>query len=308
LRPGMEEDVRQAKAVADRIGIPFHVFSFREDFERKVIDPFVRTYREGGTPNPCVLCNREMKFGRFLEEAEKLGYDGVATGHYASVLFENGRFVLKKAASPEKDQSYVLYGLSQKQLERVILPLGGFQKSEVRRMAEENGFAAAQKKESQDICFIRDGDYASFLYRYDGVESVPGPFEDLNGRRIGTHRGIVHYTVGQRKGLGLALPEPYYVFEKDPERNAVVLCPKSGMLQPSFTARSFNWVSFPPSETPVSCTVRTRYHQKEIPAVLVPLEDGRVRFDFESPSDKPARGQSAVAYSGDYVIGGGIIE
>lgn len=307
LREGMEDEIGRAESVAEQLGIPFYVFSLQEEFNREVVLPFVRSYRAGITPNPCVMCNQKMKFGLFLDKALELGYDGIATGHYARTAWENGRYVLKKARNMEKDQSYVLYSLTQEQLSRTVFPLGSVQKEDVRQKAKEQMFKSADQKDSQDICFIPDGDYASFIRKTDGMEDIPGIFEDRHGNPLGRHAGITHYTVGQRKGLGLALPEPYYVYEKDAERNRVVLCPKKDMAVRSFFVHSFNWVSIPEPERPVECSVRTRYHQTETKALLCPAGNSAVEIRFEEPQMKPAPGQSAVAYDGEYVLGGGIV-
>lgn len=304
---GSEENVRDAKLIAESLGMDFFVFDYTEAFREQVILPFVSTYEQGGTPNPCIRCNANLKFGRLLAEARKAGASYIATGHYARVAFENGRYVLKKAADEAKDQSYVLYTLTQEQLACTLFPLGGLKKEETRRIAAEQGFANAKKAESQDICFIPDGDYASFIRDFSGRTYPLGDFVDKSGKKLGTHKGIIHYTVGQRKGLGLALPEPHYVCEKDVENNRVVLCTAKELPAAELIAKDFNWVSIAPPREPVRATVRTRYHQKEQPAVLTVLEDGRVHIRFDQPSPAAAPGQAAVAYDGENVLGGGTI-
>ncbi len=303
-----DENVRDAKAVADRLGIPFVAFDMADAFERDVIAPFVRVYENGGTPNPCIQCNAHLKFGALLEKALESGASHLATGHYARVGYENGRYVLKKAADEAKDQSYVLYTLTQDQLAHVLFPLGELTKDEVRAIAREQGFASADKPESQDICFIPDGDYASFIERFSGKTYPEGQFVDKAGNVLGVHGGIIRYTVGQRKGLGLALPEPYYVCKKDTETNRVVLCTKQELPTRELIAKDFNWISIPCPDAPVRATVRTRYHQKEQPATLAVLEDGRVRVTLDDPQTAAAPGQAVVAYDGEYVLGGGEIE
>ncbi len=303
-----DENVRDAKAVADRLGIPFVAFDMTDAFERDVIAPFVRVYENGGTPNPCINCNAHLKFGALLEQALQAGASHIATGHYARVGFENGRYVLKKAADGTKDQSYVLYTLTQEQLSHVLFPLGELTKDEVRAIAREQGFASANKPESQDICFVPDGDYASFIERFSGKTYPEGQFVDLQGNVLGTHGGLIRYTVGQRKGLGLALPEPYYVCKKDTQNNRVVLCTKQELPTKEFVAKAFNWISVPCPDAPIRATVRTRYHQTEQPATLTALEGGRVRVVLDDPRTAAAPGQAVVAYDGEYVLGGGEIE
>ncbi|MBQ8324959.1 MAG: tRNA 2-thiouridine(34) synthase MnmA [Clostridia bacterium] len=299
------ERTEDAKAICHRLEIPFAVADKREDFNRLVVEPFVETYLKGSTPNPCILCNRHLKFGALWEVAEEWGADLLATGHYARITEENGVFRLKKAKDPAKDQSYVLYNLTAEQLSRVRFPLGDYTKQEVRAIAEEQGFQNAKSGDSQDICFIPDGDHAGFIRTRVKEDFSPGEFVDLTGRVMGMHKGIVHYTVGQRKGLGLALPEPYYVCKKDAESNRVVLCTAKELPVDSLLVEEFHWIQGTP-ETSVSATVRTRYHQKEMPATLIPREHG-VEIRFDTPAAVAAPGQSAVVYDGDVVLGGGEI-
>ena len=303
-----EDNVRDAKAVADRLGIPFVAFDMTDAFERDVITPFVRVYENGGTPNPCINCNAHLKFGALLNKALEAGASHIATGHYARIGFENGRYVLKKAKDEAKDQSYVLYTLTQEQLAHVLFPLGELTKDEVRAIAREQGFVSANKPESQDICFIPDGDYAAFIERFSGKTYPNGEFVNLQGTVLGTHCGIIRYTVGQRKGLGLALPEPHYVCKKDTANNRVVLCTKQELPTKELVAKNFNWISVSCPDAPIRATVRTRYHQKEQPATLSVLEDGRVRVVLDDPQTAAAPGQAVVAYDGEYVLGGGEIE
>lgn len=307
---GAEENVPDAKSVADALGIPFRSCDFRQEFLRAVVEPFVRCYERGETPNPCIECNCFLKFGALSALAEAEGFDAVATGHYARVEEKDGRFLLKKARDESKDQSYVLYRLTQKQLSHALFPLGDYTKAEVRGIAERHGFSNAHKKESQDICFVPDGDYAGFIERMRGKTFPAGDFVTTDGRVLGRHRGIIHYTVGQRKGLGLALPEPYFVCAKDVSANRVVLCPAAELRTDTLIAKEFNWISVAPPEAGATlrATVRTRYHQKEQPALLTVLEGNRVKVQFDASCAVCAPGQSAVAYDGDYVLGGGIIE
>ena len=242
-----KEDIEDAKKVAERLGMEHYLYDFSEHFAKKVVDKFVHAYETGATPNPCIECNRYLKFERLFEEAENLGCDSIATGHYARVEYnkDNGRWCLKKAKDLSKDQSYVLYSLTQNQLSKVIFPLGDMTKAEAREIAEENGFINAHKKESQDICFVKNEDYTDFIERYTGKSYPCGNFVDIDGNRLGNHKGIIHYTVGQRKGLGLALPAPLYVCRLDTEKNEVVLCPNEGLFTKELIANNINLISVP---------------------------------------------------------------
>ena len=302
-------DVEDAESVCRRLGIPFYVFNFTEKFEKEVVQRFVKAYEEGRTPNPCVDCNRYVKFGYLYQRMEELGCECIVTGHYARVEKdpESGRFLLKKAVDPKKDQSYVLYSLTQEQLAHTMFPLGGMEKTETRKIAEEQGFLNAKKHDSQDICFVPDGDYAGFIERYTGREYPDGDFVDEDGNVLGEHKGIIKYTVGQRKGLGLALPAPLYVSKKDMEKNQVVLVPNEKLFSSSTEVCDFNWIAFDEPDTPFHAAVKVRYSQKEAPAKVVPLGGGKVRIDFDEPVRAITSGQAAVVYDGDVVIGGGTI-
>ena len=302
-------DVEDAESVCRRLGIPFYVFNFTEKFEKEVVKRFVKAYEEGKTPNPCVDCNRYVKFGYLYRRMEELGCGCIVTGHYARIEKdpETGRFLLKKAVDPKKDQSYVLYSLTQEQLSHTMFPLGGMTKPETRKIAEEQGFLNAKKHDSQDICFVPDSDYAGFIGRYTGREYPAGDFVDEEGNVLGEHKGIIKYTVGQRKGLGLALPAPLYVCRKDMEKNQVVLAPNDRLFSSSAEVCDFNWIAFDEPEEPFHAAVKVRYSQKESPAEIVPLGDGKVRIDFDEPVRAITSGQAAVVYDGDTVIGGGTI-
>ena len=303
------EDVEDARAVAFRLGIPFYVFNFKEDFSRQVMDRFVRAYEGGQTPNPCIDCNRFLKFDRMYRRAMELGLDKVVTGHYARIRQSpDGRWQLLKGPDPQKDQSYVLYTMTQEQLAHTIFPLGHLRKEEVRAIAEANGFINAKKRDSQDICFVPDGDYAAFIRSRTGKDYPAGNFVDSEGNVLGQHRGIIHYTIGQRRGLGVSGGRPLYVQEIRPEDNTVVLTENLGLFTSRLIARDFNWVSIPePAET-IHVRARARYHHPEQPAKVTVLPGGAVEIIFETPQRALTRGQSVVLYDGDMVLGGGIIE
>ena len=301
------EDVEDARSVAFRLGIPYYVFNFSDDFKGQVIDRFIAAYERGATPNPCIDCNRYLKFERLYERARILGCDAIVTGHYARIEQENGRWLLKKSLDESKDQSYVLYSLTQEQLAHTRLPLGAMHKSETRRIAEEQGFYNADKPDSQDICFVPDGDYAGFIARFTGHDCHAGDFVDEDGHVLGRHKGIVHYTVGQRKGLGIAADAPLYVKQIDAASNRVVLSGNESLFSRELTANDFNWIAYdvPPRE--LCATARVRYHQREQAATVTVLGDGRVHLVFDEPQRAITPGQAIVLYDGDTVLGGGTI-
>ena len=301
------EDVEDARSVAFRLGIPYYVFNFSDDFKGQVIDRFISSYERGATPNPCIDCNRYLKFERLYERARILGCDAIVTGHYARIEQENGRWLLKKSLDESKDQSYVLYSLTQEQLAHTRLPLGAMHKSETRRIAEEQGFYNADKPDSQDICFVPDGDYAGFIARFTGHDCSAGDFVDEEGHVLGRHKGIVHYTVGQRKGLGIAADAPLYVKQIDAASNRVVLSGNESLFSRELTANDFNWIAYdvPPRE--LRASARVRYHQREQAATVTVLGDGRVHLVFDEPQRAITPGQAVVLYDGDTVLGGGTI-
>lgn len=303
------DDAEDARSVATRLGIPHYVFNFKEDFEDRVIRKFVRCYEEGITPNPCIDCNRHLKFDRLLRRALELGCDQVASGHYAQVRQdpETGRFVLYKAADKAKDQTYFLACLTQEQLSRIRFPLGSLTKEAVRQIAEENGFVTARKRDSQDICFVPGGDYVAFMERYTGKQYPSGDYLDLEGKVVGRHRGAVCYTLGQRKGLGLAMGAPVYVCGKDMEKNTVTVGPQEALFSPALRAKDWCWYPFPELTEPIRVTAKTRHSQLEQAATVYPEENGFARVEFDSPQRAITPGQAVVLYSGDMVVGGGTI-
>ena len=303
------DDVEDARSVAYRLGMPYNVFNFSDNFKENVIDRFIRAYETGFTPNPCIDCNRYLKFDKMYRRAKELEYDYIVTGHYARIEKDEkrGRYLLKKAVDKNKDQSYVLYSLTQDQLAHTLFPLGELTKQQVREIAENQGFLNARKKESQDICFVPDGDYAGFIERTTGKTYPCGKFIDTKGNVLGEHKGIIRYTIGQRKGLGLALPAPMYVKEKDLVNNTVILSYEDEIFSSELTASDFNWIAFEKPDDPFRCTVKTRYRSKEAPAEVF-CEDEKVKIVFDEPQRAITKGQAAVLYDGDTVIGGGTIE
>lgn len=303
------DDAEDARQAATRLGMRFYVFNETDRFRRCVMDRFTAEYAAGRTPNPCIDCNRELKFGALLDRALTLGYDYIATGHYARVTYdaESGRYRLLRGAERRKDQSYVLYQLTQHQLAHLLLPVGDYEKPALRALAAANGLSNAQKADSQDICFVPDGDYVSFLRQYGGVEPVPGDFLDSEGRVLGRHRGMECYTIGQRKGLGVSANAPLYVLGKDPDRNAVILGEDNRLYTRELTAERVNWLSVPEPDRPLSVTAKTRYSQREAAATVEPLPGGCIRMVFTEPQRAVTPGQAVVFYDGDLVLGGGTI-
>jgi tRNA-specific 2-thiouridylase len=304
-----EADVADARHVAETMGIPFYVFDGTEPFKAQVLDKFVRTYEAGATPNPCIDCNRHLKFGFFLEKALELGFSYIATGHYARIQRDayTGRFLLCKAADTAKDQSYFLACLNQQQLRHVQFPLGELSKEETRRIAQEQNLINARKKDSQDICFVPDGDYLAFLSRHTGKVYPQGAFLDMAGNVVGTHQGAVGYTLGQRKGLGVALGEPVYVCAKDMDANTVTVGPNQALLHKTLIGTDWEWYPFPQLSEPIRCLAKTRSRQIEQPATVYPEANGCARVEFDEPQRAITPGQAVVLYDGDIVLGGGTI-
>ena len=300
------DDVEDARSVARQLGIPYFVFNFTEDFGTQIMDRFVCAYENGFTPNPCIDCNRYMKFEKLMKRAKELDYDYVVTGHYARIEEQDGKFLLKKAIDEKKDQSYVLYSLTQEQLAHTLFPLGGMHKDAVRAIAEEQGLCNARKHDSQDICFVPDGDYAAAVERLTGARSVPGRFVDVHGNVLGTHRGIIHYTIGQRRGLGIAAEAPLYVCGIDVPNNEVVLGRNADLFSTELDASGCNWISGDVPQQPLRVTARIRYRQPLQGAELVIRPEGAYLL-FDEPQRGITPGQFAAWYDGDELVGSGVI-
>ncbi len=303
-----DDDIADARAVCARLSIPYYVFNFRDDFNKEVINRFITAYENGSTPNPCIDCNRYIKFERLMRRMSELGMDYVVTGHYARIEQDKdtGRYLLKKAVDDSKDQSYVLYSLTQEQLSNTLFPLGTLSKTEVREIAEKNGFINAKKHDSQDICFVPDGKYAEFIEGYTGKRYPNGAFVDRDGNTLGEHKGIIRYTIGQRKGLGLALPAPMYVLEKDLEKNKVILGSNDDLFSRELFADNVNLISVKEVNSPIKVSAKVRYNQKEQPATAE-MRDGKLHVVFDEPQRAICKGQAVVLYDGDTVVGGGTI-
>lgn len=309
LLPG-GNDTADARAVAQRLGMDFHVIDGAGQFAAEVMDRFVSEYCAGRTPNPCIDCNRCLKFGLFLDRALDMGYDYIATGHYARVNYDAAakQYRLLRGLDRRKDQSYMLYQLTQRQLQHLLLPVGEYEKSDIRENARAAGLANADKSDSQDICFIPDGEYARFLREYGGVEMQPGDFVDAEGRAMGRHKGLPCYTTGQRKGLGVAVGRHVYVVRKNAADNTVVLGDETDLYTDTLTACRVNWIAGAAPEGAVRCTAKTRYSQTEAEAVAEALPGGRLRLTFGTPQRAVTAGQAVVLYQGEEVLGGGTIE
>ena len=299
-----------AKAVAQRLGMDFYVLDNREAFCALVVEPFIRCYEEGNTPNPCIFCNKHLKFDLLLTQALELGYDYVVTGHYASIRYDEntGRYLLYKAKDTAKDQSYFLACLNQYQLSHTKFPLGDLSKEQVRQIATEQNFVTAHKKDSQDICFIPDGDYVSFMKRYTKKHYPEGDFLDLNGKKVGRHTGAVSYTLGQRKGLGLAMGAPVYVCSKDMANNTVTVGPDEALYHRSLIATEPNWFPFETLSSPIQVSAKVRYRHTPQAATVTPLDDGSIRVDFDTPQRAITPGQAVVLYQEDMVVGSATIQ
>jgi tRNA-specific 2-thiouridylase len=303
-------DVEDARLVAHKLGFDHFVFNYCDCFKKYVIDHFVAEYEAGRTPNPCVDCNKHIKFGELYQRARLLECDYLATGHYANVFYDETRqrWVLTRGDDRKKDQSYMLFNLTQEQLAHILLPLGHKTKPEIRALAESRGLLNAKKPDSQDICFVPDGDYAQVIELLIGRKTRPGKFIHVNGQELGTHRGQLHYTIGQRKGLGIAYEYPLYVIKKDVERNIVYLGPLENLFQKTLLAKDCNWISIAALTGPLKVTAKTRYRAVDVPAILEPAADGKVLVTFDEPQKAITPGQAVVFYQDEYVVGGGTIE
>lgn len=304
------DDAADARSVAYGLGMKFYVFNETERFARDVMDRFVAEYCAGRTPNPCIDCNRCLKFGALLERALLLGYDYLATGHYARVKLDeaSGKYRLLRGRDRSKDQSYVLYQLGQHQLAHLLLPVGEYDKPSIRRSARQAGLINADKSDSQDICFVPDGDYTRFLQEYGGVKMIPGDFVDRAGHVLGRHKGLPCYTTGQRKGLGVSAGKHVYVLRKNAQDNTILLGDNEDLFTSVLTADRVNWISGETPASPLRVTAKTRYSQTEAAATVHPLPDGRIRVEFDVPQRAITAGQAVVLYDGEQVLGGGTIE
>ncbi len=300
-------NIEDAKRVAKKLGIEHIVVSFRDEFKEKVMKKFCDEYFYGRTPNPCIECNKFLKFGKMLETAEEMGFDYIATGHYALKEFDevSGRFILKRPKDRSKDQTYVLYNLTQHQLEHILFPLYSYEKSDIRKIAE--GLIEGEKPDSQDICFVPEGKYTEFIEKFSGKSSVEGDFIDTDGKVLGTHKGIINYTVGQRKGLGIALGKPAFVIEKDTENNTVTLGDENDLMKQEVNAENINLISVEKITEPMRVTAKTRYNQKEQNATVIQTGENTFKVVFDSPQRAVTPGQAIVLYNGDILVGGGTI-
>lgn len=299
-------DTEDARSVAFELDIPYYVMNFSDDFRKKIIGKFADAYMCGCTPNPCIDCNKYMKFGKLYIRAKELECDYIVTGHYARIEYENGKYFLKKAIDETKDQSYVLYDMTQQQLAHTLFPLGCLKKSETRMIAEKNNLVTASKPDSQDICFVPDGNYADVVKLHSERNIEPGNFIDTNGHIIGKHRGIIYYTIGQRRGIGISYSEPLYVCRISAKDNTITLGTEKDLYRKELIADNFNFIT-ETFETPFRCKAKIRYRHKECGAYAQPIDSGCVKIVFDEPQRAVTPGQSVVLYIGDTVIGGGII-
>ena len=304
-----DSNINDAESVAASLGFKYTVSDYSADFERKVVDKFVSSYIKGETPNPCIECNRHIKFGKLFEEAARLGFDKVATGHYARVRYDEktGRWLLLKGLDHAKDQSYVLYSLTQEQLAMALFPIGELSKAQVRSIADESGLVNSRKADSQDICFIPDGDYKKFIESYCGYKDTEGDFVDKDGNVLGRHRGLTGYTTGQRRGLGVSAGRPLYVIRKDLENNRIVLGDEADLYVSRIALRDVNFISIERLDSPMRVDMKIRYSQKTARATVFPSENGMVTALFDEPQRAPTAGQAGVFYDGETVVGGGTI-
>lgn len=299
---------KDAAAVAEKLGIPLHIFNFQEEFSKNVIDYFASEYLKGRTPNPCIRCNETIKFGLLLNKALEMGADYIATGHYAKITYSFGRYLLEKSPS-KKDQSYFLSRLTQEQLRHILFPICEFEKEDTREIAKSYNLPVAHKADSQEICFIPDDDYAKFIVERTGITPKPGNFVDMQGNVLGTHKGILYYTIGQRKGLGMAFGEPMFVTKIDAEKNEILLTPQGFQHAKAFTVEKMNYISLSaPLNAEINADVKIRCQAQPAPARITLLSEDKIKVEFETPQRAITPGQAAVLYDGDTVIGGGYID
>lgn len=300
-----------AQKVASKLNIPFYVLDLKDEFKKYVIDYFAKEYIKGRTPNPCIVCNKYLKFGLMLKKAKELfDADYIATGHYAKVDYnkETTRFYLKNSVNMEKDQTYALYTLSQEQLSHTLMPLGDYTKDEIRKIATENDLVTANKKDSQEICFVEDNDYAEFIKNKYNYVPIAGEFVDTTGNKYGMHKGIIHYTVGQRRGLGLSLKSPLYVKRVDTKTHEVILCPKQELFSDSLICSDVNLMAISELNMPTRAQVKIRYSAPKVNATLIPLDNGDIKVVFDEPARAITPGQAVVFYNNNILLGGGIIQ
>ena len=302
--------VDDARRVAEVLGIPYYVFNFKDIFTKTVIEPFIKEYQTGRTPNPCIFCNWHVKFEEMLKKALEMGFDYLATGHYAGIDQKNGKFRLLAELKNRKDQTYALYRLNQMQLSHLLLPVAGIEKPELRKIAEDAKLPVAKKKDSQEICFVTDNDYAGFIREYTGEEQEKGDFVDKDGKSLGKHRGIIHYTVGQRKGIGIASENPYYVLSIDAAENKVVLGEDKDLFTNALEAGEIHWISGECPKFPYKAQAKIRYLAPPVNVVIKSIpetDEKRIRVEFEDAVRAVTPGQSVVFYQGSEVLGGGLI-
>lgn len=302
--------VEDARRVANNLGIPFYVLNFKEVFKEKVIDYFIDEYIDGKTPNPCIACNKYIKFDEFYKRARQIGCDYVATGHYAKIEKDEktGRFSLKKSVTDKKDQTYALYNLTQEQLEHTLLPIGDYEKPRVREIAKEMGMLIHDKPDSQEICFVKDNDYVNYVEKHSDKSIDEGFFVDTKGNVLGKHQGIIHYTIGQRKGLGMTFGKPMFVVDINAANNTVILGDNEELFKRELIAKDVNFISIDKLEEPMRVEAKIRYSAKPSPATVYNNGDGTIKIVFDDPQRAITKGQSVVMYNGDTVVGGGIID
>lgn len=300
--------VEDARRVAQKLDIPYYVMNFRKEFQKQVIDYFTREYLEGRTPNPCIACNRYVKWESLLKRSLEIGADYIATGHYARVeQLPNGRYAIRNSVTAKKDQTYALYNLTQEQLARTLMPVGAYTKDEIRKIAEEAGLLVAHKKDSQEICFVPDNDYARFIKNSTGKTIPKGNFVLADGKVIGEHQGIIHYTIGQRKGLNLSMGHPVFVTKIRPDSNEVVIGENEDLFVNTLICDRVNFMAMEGLDGEVRLKAKIRYNHPGAECVISPVEDGKVRVTFDQPQRAVTPGQAVVFYQGEYVAGGGII-